>query len=338
MVGYQSTKPEMSASRAPGESTEENVHNHADVSVVIPARNEEATVGNCVSSVLKSLEDELTVEVVVVDDGSEDNTAKCASAAGATVVQSPPNVNTIAGLRNYGASTIHGELLVFLDADVIVQESWGGRLSDIYSELTSASRVITGSQCQIPADPSWVEEYWFDKRRARSRHLGSGNLIMSFSLFREVGGFDERLTTGEDYDLCRRARKIGGVIRPDPELKAVHMGYPQTVSEFARREMWHGLGDASSLMSVLRSKVAVASITFCSAAVIATLGVFLDSKFMVVSGAGVSGVVLVAAVLIQFGRLRFSDWTHIVPLYVVYFTARSIAAVLGPFGMVHRWR
>jgi glucosyl-3-phosphoglycerate synthase len=93
------------------------------VSVVVPARNEERTVGAVVGCVRRELTADgggvaLVDEVVVVDDGSTDATARRAAEAGATVVPTGA-VDGGKGLAMAaGAAHSSGDLLVFLDADV----------------------------------------------------------------------------------------------------------------------------------------------------------------------------------------------------------------------------
>lgn len=86
---------------------------HARVAVIIPALNEEKAIG----SVLRDIPQDLVDEVIVVDNGSIDNTARVAESLGATVRRE--------GNRGYGAACLagiealgpHAEIVVFLDAD-----------------------------------------------------------------------------------------------------------------------------------------------------------------------------------------------------------------------------
>jgi glycosyltransferase involved in cell wall biosynthesis len=82
-------------------------------SVVIPAKNEAATIGTVVARVKTLLAD---AEVVVVDDGSSDDTAQHAQAAGARVVRHPVSRGNGAAIKS-GARAATGETLVFMDAD-----------------------------------------------------------------------------------------------------------------------------------------------------------------------------------------------------------------------------
>jgi glucosyl-3-phosphoglycerate synthase len=98
------------------------------ISVVLPALNEEATVGAIVETIVKELaeaEVPLVDEVVVVDSGSTDATARVAAAAGATVVHRDellPELPSVPGKgealwRSLTATT--GEIIVFVDADLL---------------------------------------------------------------------------------------------------------------------------------------------------------------------------------------------------------------------------
>jgi glycosyltransferase involved in cell wall biosynthesis len=94
-----------------------NIHLHmpspSTVSVVIPAKNEAASIGRVVASVRSACPE---AEVIVVDDGSTDDTGRLASAAGATVLRHPYSRGNGAAVKN-GARNAKGDILVFLDAD-----------------------------------------------------------------------------------------------------------------------------------------------------------------------------------------------------------------------------
>lgn len=84
------------------------------VSVIIPAFNEDKTVGSVVKTV-KSLD--YIDEIIVVDDGSHDNTAREAEKAGATVIQHMKNRGKGAAIKT-GFKNSKGEIIVFIDADI----------------------------------------------------------------------------------------------------------------------------------------------------------------------------------------------------------------------------
>lgn len=85
----------------------------ASVSVIIPAHNEEPSIGHVVRSVADAVPD---AEIVVVDDGSDDATSRSAADAGARVVRLDPNRGKGAAMRR-GVDASTGDVLVFIDGD-----------------------------------------------------------------------------------------------------------------------------------------------------------------------------------------------------------------------------
>lgn len=96
------------------------------VSVIIPARNEQNMIGRVVQSVKSQSSAVDTLEIIVVDDGSTDQTASIARKEGAAVITStaPGATGNPAAARNLGAERSIGDPLVFLDSDCIVGENW----------------------------------------------------------------------------------------------------------------------------------------------------------------------------------------------------------------------
>ena len=83
------------------------------LSIVIPAKNEAQAIGGVVATALETYPD---AEVIVVDDGSSDDTAGIARDAGATVVSHPASLGNGAAVKS-GARAANGDVLAFMDAD-----------------------------------------------------------------------------------------------------------------------------------------------------------------------------------------------------------------------------
>jgi glycosyltransferase involved in cell wall biosynthesis len=228
------------------------------VSFVIPAYNESGHIAKCVAAITEACAvAALSSEIIVVDNGSSDDTATVARVAGATAISIPRS--TVSSARNIGARLCGSDVIAFIDADVILTKEWGATLG-AHLQGASPQFSVTGWQYVIRDDGNWLEQYWF--ARLTDRLLNGGNLIVGRSAFDLVGGFNPALRTGEDYDLCRRLMEAGVEYRPDPGFRAIHMGYPRTVRGFIRREVWHGEGDAQSIRHLVRSPVAILSIIY----------------------------------------------------------------------------
>ena len=83
------------------------------VSIIIPAFNEEGTIGKLVNQIKERNPD---AEIIVVNDGSEDDTSKVAQNSGAIVYSHPYNIGNGAAIKN-GIRRATGDILVFMDAD-----------------------------------------------------------------------------------------------------------------------------------------------------------------------------------------------------------------------------
>jgi glycosyltransferase involved in cell wall biosynthesis len=91
---------------------------NVQVSVIIPAYNESAGIGNVVEHVIRVLQEDTarTFEILVVDDGSSDDTPSLAEEAGATVIRHPYNIGNGAAIKT-GIRRARGETLVMMDGD-----------------------------------------------------------------------------------------------------------------------------------------------------------------------------------------------------------------------------
>lgn len=208
-------------------------------SIIIPAKNEAANIGRCLDSIFNIDWDRNKYEVIVVDNGSTDQTVEIVREKGAQVFVRPEL--TISGLRNFGAAHAAGKILVFIDADCTVAASWLEKAS-LY--LIRKNVACFGSPPIVPDNATWVPKAWFAVRKKESDlcetdWLESMNMFVRKEVFASVGGFDESLITCEDYDLSMRLKKYGLIIS-DSSIVAVHHGEAATVGHFFRKELWRG--------------------------------------------------------------------------------------------------
>jgi glycosyltransferase involved in cell wall biosynthesis len=259
-----------------------------------------------------------------VDNGSTDGTARVAAQLGARVIRRPGG--NIGAVRNTGVATARGDILVFLDADVLITPEWAARLPAAVDSLQQDHRVLTGSWCRVPADGSWLERWWFEPQTGDS-HLGTGHMIMTRGFFDELRGFDEELATGEDYDLSRRAVASGGQIVIDHELRAEHLGWPRTLGAFIRREAWHGVGDFSSISAFIRSKVALATAMFALFHLLIIGGVLTYNPWLAGTAAAAVVGLCLASSAVKFRGQPLRTVLLNAAVYWVYYLGRTLSLI-----------
>jgi cellulose synthase/poly-beta-1,6-N-acetylglucosamine synthase-like glycosyltransferase len=308
-----------------------------EVSVVIPVFNEEGMIGETITSALESIGAAgVRGEVIVVDHGSTDRSGEIATAHGATVL-SAADAPTISALRNRGVGVAQGEFVVFLDADTSLTAEWARHIGGTLESLGEDPLQLCGSVREAPSDGSLLSRAWYSglSTETEPSHLGGGHIITTKEAIRLIGGFDESLETGEDYEFCVRAKTKGVSIRANPALRATHRGVPGTLAEFLRREVWHGRGDLLSLSAVLGSRVAMASLLFAGVHLIALLAVL---ALLVNPGSKAPLVVLGSCLILATGLCGAASLTKYrdrglriilinAALFYAYFGARAFSFV-----------
>jgi glycosyltransferase involved in cell wall biosynthesis len=275
-----------------------------DISVIIPCLNEKDSIGNVIASVVRELqENNFTYEIIVVDNGSHDGSDAIAKNLNSLVLFT--RGGTIGRLRNIGANIAKGRLLVFLDADVVVKSPWGKILSTIYQDMITKNNSITGSHPLAPDNIKPLLASWYKgiSNDFRNTHLGSGHMIVSTNTYRKIGGFDESLVSGEDYDFCFRAKKIGISVINKPDMVVCHLGYPKTIIEFIKREIWHGEGDFKSFKSILHSRVALCGIVFILGHILLPISFYLYINLFMV----LLSIIIVMTLITNIYKFRFDD-------------------------------
>lgn len=210
------------------------------VSFVIPVKNDAKRLQSCLESLARQNAPGVDKEIIVLDNGSSDNSVEVASKMGA-IVKSVPELS-VAQLRNKGAFSSKGKLIAFVDADHVLAENW---LIAGVSTMDEPGCGIAGAPCIIPPSATWVQCSYDRFRRhpqmkMEAEWLGSGNMLILRDLFLELNGFDESLETCEDVDLCQRAKKNGWHIIADPDMKSIHFGDPATLKSLFFGELWRG--------------------------------------------------------------------------------------------------
>lgn len=171
-----------------------------NLSVIIPALNEETSITASISSALA----EAPMEVLVVDGGSVDRTQTLAKALGAVVLQSPKPGRGIQ--MNLGARQAKGDVLLFLHADTILPPNYSNSI---------AQAITYGKDFGFFKFVLNIHDFHFRiletcvQLRSRILGLSYGDqaMFVTKEFFERMNGFDDKATL-EDLDFLLRARRI----------------------------------------------------------------------------------------------------------------------------------
>jgi glycosyltransferase involved in cell wall biosynthesis len=213
------------------------------VSVVIPAYNAESTIGQAVEHSLAQAREPLEIEVIVVDDGSKDDTAKVAQSAGATVIRQK---NTgPAAARNRGWESATGQVICFTDSDCIPSAGW---LENLLDGFTAQQVGAVAGSYDIANTGSWLARWVHQEIIERHKRMppfvsafGSYNVAIPRYVLQATGGFDPeyRRASGEDNDLSYRIIKKGWRIAFKPQAKVAHF-HPERIWKYLMEQYRHG--------------------------------------------------------------------------------------------------
>lgn len=199
------------------------------ISVIVPVHNGSKYMARCLGALKDS--SYKSFEIIVADDASTDNTVEICRELGVTVTelshQSGP-----ASARNQGAEKARGEILLFIDSDVVVNPNTVGHVARIFEENPDVSALF-GSYDDTPAAPDFLSQYrnllhHFVHQRSSSaaKTFWAGCGAVRREVFTELGGFDNsrfEKPSIEDIELGYRMSERGYQIMLDKELQVKHL-------------------------------------------------------------------------------------------------------------------
>jgi glycosyltransferase involved in cell wall biosynthesis len=307
------------------------------ISFVVPVRNDATRLRRCLASIRHLRYPSHRIEIVVADNGSVDDSAAVARQAEAVVLDLPGV--RVAHLRNSGAQAARGTIIAFVDADHEIDEGWAESAVDT---LRGDHVAAVGAQYRAPPDGTWVQRHYDRLRRhppgvGETDWLSSGNIALWRQAFDSLGGFDARLETCEDVDLCHRLRASGARLMSDSRLKSTHFGDPRTLRELFLGELWRGRNNVRVSLRrplVWRSLVSLGLALFQLLLLLAiAIGALTGSRsgLQIASAAGLAVLALTAmqaARMLRHHSLTAVDLVQAPAVALVYSTARALALVV----------
>lgn len=219
------------------------------VSVIVCSYNGGKTLDRCLES-LKRV-DYPDYEVILVDDGSKDDTQEIA-ARHPWIVNIRQENKGLSFARNVGAHAAKGDVLVYTDSDCMADPDW---LYYLVETLLSGDYAGVGGPNISPPAENWVQACVAAAPGGPSHvlltdvvaeHIPGCNMAFHRWAFEQVGGFDpEYRKAGDDVDFCWRLQQCGGVIAFSPAAIVWH--YRRFTLQAFRKQQ-EGYGEAESML------------------------------------------------------------------------------------------
>ena len=213
------------------------------MSVIVPVYNDRAGLSRCLPALTASAH--AGVEVIVVDDASTDDSAAVAAGLPVRVLRMPANAGPAAA-RNTGAEAARGDILLFVDSDVVVAPGALDHVARLFCGRPDVAAVF-GSYDASPADPGVVSRYknllhhWVHQEgAAEASTFWAGCGAVRRAAFEAVGRFDHarfRRPSIEDIELGHRLRRAGHRILLDRTLQGKHLKR-WTLGSLLRTDVW----------------------------------------------------------------------------------------------------
>lgn len=218
------------------------------ISVVIPVKNAQDKIGQCLEAVLSQTVQ--PAEVLVVDGHSTDKTIQIAQTFPATILYE--DYGTVGGARQVGLETARGDFIAFTDADCIPQRTWlehliinlndevvgvGGGVRNIAEGLWEKS-IAFALDSFLGSALSVQDRVLQGKRNVKS--ISGCNSMYRKSDLLKVGGFDSTLSINEDTELNKRLTKSGTLLYI-PDAVVLH-DQERGVVAFIKRMYFFGCG------------------------------------------------------------------------------------------------
>jgi len=191
-------------------------------SIIIPTLNEEKLLPNLLKQLSKpELKKKYDFELIISDGGSSDKTVSIAEKFAEKVISNEGNrKENISIGRNKGAAAASGDVLIFLNADTEL-ESADYFLSVIEEKFYESEYLALTCRIDIKKEDKKLSDSFFLAFYNLYFHLlniigvgmGRGECqVVRKKVFQDVGGFNENLPAGEDFELYNRIRRKGNIL------------------------------------------------------------------------------------------------------------------------------
>ncbi len=237
-------------------------HDEPSISVIVAVYNRAYEIGACLESLLSLDYPPSKLEIIVVDDGSSDDTRRIVSGYDVKLISQPENRGQSAA-RNRGVRTARGEIVAFVDSDCIADPGW---LKDLVPYFRDGRNVLVGGYVASYYSESLLDRYEEVKSPLNMGEetvvgVGAGsdfyvptcNMLVRREEYLQVGGLNEDMRVGEDVDLCWRLKEHGSRLVYVPKGVVRHKHRNHLLECFKRRFQY---GESEPMLYLTHGSIA----------------------------------------------------------------------------------
>ncbi len=211
------------------------------ISVIIPAYNAAKTIGGCLHA-LRHQDYGAPYEIIVVDDGSTDETPNLVSQYGDVRLLRQSNAGPAAA-RNKGVLAARGDIVLFTDADCVPDRNW---ISEMAGTFQQDPHIVGVKGAYRTLQREWVArfvQYEYEDKYDRMKKQDYIDFIDTYSagfrkeIFLKTGGYDTAfpLACAEDVELSFRLSAEGYRMVFNPEARTCHI-HPATLWGYLKKK------------------------------------------------------------------------------------------------------
>lgn len=219
------------------------------ISVIIPVYNGARTIASCLESVLGQTYPADAYDVIVVENGSTDNTSAIVKQYPVRLFHS--DIRGPAAARNLGLAETDADIVAFTDADCVADSEWLSELVKPYADPEVGGvggAILAYDHHERTVAEIFSEEYsplvnFVSGEHEFLPHLYTANASYRRGLLAETGAFDPRLVTAEDVDLAWRLQLQTGARLCYSAQAIVYHRHRSTSVDLARQYRQYGFGE-----------------------------------------------------------------------------------------------
>jgi glycosyltransferase involved in cell wall biosynthesis len=237
------------------------MNNDPLISIIIPVWNSPGLLHRCLDALGAQTLPRDKFEIIVVDNGSTDNTSDVARSVPGVILLNEPRPGSYAA-RNRGLQQARGVYVAFTDADCLPAPDWlekalaaAGQHPDA-GVLAGRIELFEEGETEGPAFCDYERLFSFPQAHAARGNCATANWISRRTVFEELGGFDERLKSGGDRQMALRIRDAGLPLIHAPDMLVLHPVRASRGSLIRKRQRlsggrWERTGAPARLIRVL---------------------------------------------------------------------------------------